>query len=121
VTPGGFARALSADTRRRIVELIVSESSYREAASILEVTPAAVYKYVSGRAVPRDDVTVRAVEELVARDPLAVEIVESDLLGVVHDYIVWALERGVLTAEFLDRLERLIARARLVKVASGQR
>jgi len=121
VEPGGFARALSPQARRRLIELMVAESSYRETASLLDVTPAAVYKYVTGKAVPRDDVAVRAVEALAARDPAAIELVEAEVLGVVQSYIVWALERGVLTARFLDSLERLVARARLVKVASGHR
>jgi len=121
VEAGGFARALSPQARRRLVEIMVSGSSYREAAAVLDVTPAAVYKYVSGRAVPRDDVVARAVEALAPRDPSAVELVESELLGIVQSYIMWALERGILTARFLDSLERLVARARLVKVASGHR
>ncbi len=116
----GFHTALSPETRRKIIEALVERYSYRELAPLIGVTPAAIYKYVAGRAIPRDDVVERALELLDASlAQEAVALIQRDLLAAVEGYLRWAARRGVLDRGFLDTLERLVARSRIILAAKS--
>ncbi len=112
-----LARILSPEARRVIIKMLISEMSYRELASQLGVTPAAIYKYVTGKAVPRDEIVARAIS-LVEDKAEVSAIIGRELARIVGDYIEWTLSHGVLDRVILENIETMLARASLVTAAS---
>ncbi len=109
-----FVRALSPGARRRILQVLLERRSYRELAAQLGVSPAAIVKYLSGRAAPRDDVVARA---LMAAEPDEAEdlaaIILGDLSEVIEDFIDWLVSLGVPSGQAAAMLERAASRLRL--------
>ena len=115
-----FIRALSRESKIEIIDALARVHSYRGLAGKLMVSPAAVYKYATGRSAPRDDVLLRALEAAVRDGSSDVleeiyYIIARDILEVLEDFVIWALENGVLTEDFLKEVEKIIGRARLVR------
>ncbi len=109
-----FVRALSPGARRRILEVLLERRSYRELASQLGVSPAAIVKYLSGRATPRDDVVARALS---AAEPDEAEDIAAIILGdiaeVIDEFIDWLVGLGVPSGQAAAMLERAASRLRL--------
>ncbi len=115
-----FIRALSRKSKIEIIDILARVHSYRGLASMLTVSPAAVYKYATGKAAPRDEVLYRALESLTRNglDDVLEEvyhIIARDVLKVLEDFVLWSLRHGLLTEDFLDEAEKIIGRARLVR------
>ncbi len=110
-----FSHILSKRTRRKIVEILAASRSMRDLAEELGVTPAAVHKYLRGKTHPSDEVLNKmlALADYEESRKIAEAILE-DLSKGLEEFIVWALERDVLTSRDLDRLEIAISKARLV-------
>lgn len=118
-----FIRALSRQSKIEIIDALARIHSYRGLAGRLMVSPAAVYKYATGKAAPRDEVVFRALEVLSnsGLDDIMEEvynIMARDVLKVLEDFVVWSLKHQLLTDDFLDRTEKIIGRARLVRSPS---
>ncbi len=109
-----FVRALSPEARRRILEILLERRSYRELAAQLNVSPAAIVKYRSGRATPSDEVIARA---LAAMDYDEAEdiafIITEEVAEVVEDFIDWIIRLGAPAGRAALTLERAAARLRL--------
>ena len=110
---------LSADTRRRIIEQLALNLSYRQLANSLGVSPAAIYKYLSGKSTPRDEVICRALA--LAGDLGLTEIGElilEDLARELEGLLDKLIEYELASSEHIARLADVVGRAKLVLAAS---
>ncbi len=114
-----WVRAIGPEARKRILEELAAEMSYRELASLLGITPAAVYKYLSGKAVPRDEVVLRAIEYAAeAGIRSVIDIVTGEIAASLEGFLEWVLDTGLASYAEINKLSEMLARAKLALVAS---
>jgi len=112
--PKAFIRVLSPAARRRILEILLERRSYRELALQLGVSPAAIAKYLSGRAAPRDDVMARALSALEPEEAEDVAlIVTEEMAEAVESFIDWLIGVRAPAGPTASMLERAATRLRL--------
>lgn len=109
-----FIHMLGKETRRRIIAILLSGRSYRELASQLGVTPAAISKYVSGATHPSDATIMRAIKAAtrVEREEIAIAISE-DLSEGMRSLVDWIIDEKLPGQILLHALEESLARMRL--------
>ncbi len=109
-----FVHMLGKDARRRIIEVLVSGRSVREAAELLGVTPAAVSKYLSGRTHPSDEVLARALRAAGGGELREmVDVIVDEFLDGVDSLVQWLVDQGVPDRRLARGLEEAAARLRL--------
>ena len=112
-----FHKALSAETRRKIIMILARHRSYRDLAGLLGVSPAAIHKYLTGKSQPGDAVVEKAlrIADRYERGEIAA-IVSEELAVVLEDFLRWALEDGSIDPADIEKLGSIIARAKLSRV-----
>lgn len=107
------------ETRRRIIQLLSSELSYRQAASSLGVSPTAIHKYVTGKSTPRDGVVRRAIE-LAAELGLTEigDVILEDVARELEALLIMLAERELASPTQISRLSNIVGRVKLVLAAS---
>ncbi len=105
---------IPAETRRKIIEALSLEMSYRRLAESLGVTPASIYKYLRGSAVPRDTVVEKALRLSADLGIEEVgEMIINDIAGELEKLIEFLVSEGLLPPGTLSRLSDIIIRAKL--------
>ncbi len=116
-----FNHVISKRSRRRIVEILAATRSMRGLAEEIGVSPAAIHKYITGKTHPSDEVVKRMIELADYEETRKIaEAILDDLSTALDEFILWALEKDVLTNRDLDRLEASINKARLVLRGRGR-
>ena len=93
----------------------------RGLAEEIGVSPAAIHKYITGKTHPSDEVVKRMIELANYEETRKIaEAILDDLSTALDEFILWALEKDVLTNRDLDRLEASINKARLVLRGRGR-
>ncbi|MEM1927767.1 MAG: helix-turn-helix transcriptional regulator [Acidilobaceae archaeon] len=106
-----FVHLLSKEARKKIIEEALSRRSLRELSETLGVSVAAISKYKSGITHPSDETLARLLE--VAEEEEAreyVRIMVEDLVSGISELISWALERNLLDASVIAKVEKLHAK-----------
>ncbi|MCE4608908.1 MAG: hypothetical protein F7C36_00810, partial [Desulfurococcales archaeon] len=79
------------------------------------------HKYITGKTHPSDEVVKRMIELADYEETRKIaEAILDDLSTALDEFILWALEKDVLTNRDLDRLEASINKARLVLRGRGR-
>lgn len=104
--------------RRRIIEVLAGELSYRQLAESLGVTAAAVHKYLTGKSTPRDAVVLKAIE-LAGELGLSEvgDIILEDLAGELEALLKLLTDRDLASASSVSRLSGIVGRAKLALAA----
>ena len=102
-------------TRRKIIEVLAMELSYRQLAYSLGVTPPAIHKYLTRKAMPRDAVIEKA---LVLAGDLGVENLGEEIINDIaielEELLKLMVSLNLIGPGSLSRLSDVIMRAKLV-------
>jgi predicted transcriptional regulator len=111
---------LGKDARRRIIGVLLESRSYREAAELLGVTPAAIAKYMSGRTHPSDRVVLRALRVAAPEERREIaQIIVEEFMEGLESLVDWLLEEGIVDRRLARGLEEAAAKLRLASVKRG--
>ncbi len=110
------------ETRRKLIEILAMELSYRQLAYSLGVTPPAIYKYLSGKATPRDTVVEKALVLAadLGIDDIGDEII-NDIATELEELIKILVNLNLIAPGSLSRLSDIIMRAKLVLASMSPR
>ncbi|BAA79079.2 hypothetical protein APE_0168.1 [Aeropyrum pernix K1] len=117
-----FVHMLGKETRRKIIAILLSTRTYRELASELGVTPAAIAKYISGATHPSDKTVAKALEiaSREEKEEIAIAISE-DLAESIRSLVNWIIEERLPGRLLAEALEESVARMRLAGVRRSAR
>ncbi|MEB3845076.1 MAG: helix-turn-helix domain-containing protein [Desulfurococcales archaeon] len=105
-----FHHRISKEARRKIVDVLLRRRSMRDLARTLDISPAAVHKYVSGKTHPSDKILWRMISIATYEEKQEIStIIMRDLVEGLEEFIEWGIHSKTLTARDLEELEsRLI-------------
>lgn len=111
---------LSKEARRKIIDEALARRTMKELSEILGVSIAAISKYKTGVTHPSDETLARLIETANREEAREyVKIMVEDLLTGLSELLTWAIERDLLDASIVSRVERL--HARVVASIAGRR
>ncbi|AAY80826.1 helix-turn-helix domain-containing protein [Sulfolobus acidocaldarius] len=87
---------LSKDARAKIIEILLENRSKKELAEELEISPAAVTKFVNGITHPSDDTIEKAIE-------IADDEEKREILNIIIDDIMISVEELVNEYKLVDK------------------
>ncbi|MCE4623802.1 MAG: transcriptional regulator [Caldisphaeraceae archaeon] len=113
-----YVHLLGKDARRKIIEILANSRGVRLLAAELNITPAAVSKYLSGATHPSDIVLERAIEVANEDEVAAItKIIEDEFLEGLSSFIEWGYRKGTIDLRFYKKLNSLVARVGLVTLS----
>ncbi|MCE4618465.1 MAG: hypothetical protein F7C37_03390 [Desulfurococcales archaeon] len=106
------------ETRRKIIEILTSELSYRQVARSLGVTAAAIHKYITGKSTPRDEVVKRAIDLAAELGLTEVgDLILEDIATELEALLKTLAEKDLASAAHVSKLSSIVGRAKLVLAA----
>ncbi len=110
-----FVHLVSKEARHKIVQVMIeSSSSMRDLASRLGISATAIYKYVTGKTHPSDEILLRILEIASYSEKKRIaRIIEDDLARGLRNFIEWGIENNILSPADIRRLEDAILKASL--------
>ncbi|AFZ70482.1 putative transcriptional regulator [Caldisphaera lagunensis DSM 15908] len=113
-----YVHLLGKESRQKIIEILADERGVRELANELDITPAAVSKYLSGLTHPSDLVIERAIK-IANEDEIRkiAKIVEEEFIEGLTSFVEWSVDKGVLDTRFYRRLNDITAKVGLVTLS----
>ncbi|MDP8003670.1 MAG: helix-turn-helix domain-containing protein [Caldisphaera sp.] len=113
-----YVHLLGKESRRKIIEILATTRGVRELASELNITPAAVSKYLAGLTHPSDKVLEKAIE-IADEDEIKniAKIVSQEFIDGLSSFVEWSYDKNLLDIKFYKRLNDLTAKVGLVTLS----